>query len=278
MRGRRPLLLLSLLALLAPCIARAADDSLFASANKDYGDRRYEAAIAKYEQIVKSGVRHPDLFYNLGNAYFRFAAEAKPDSKSDSGNEKITNRLGRAILAYERALVLEPGFEDARYNLDVARDVIAARYGHDKVKDAATDPLWIRVATYLPLSTLAWIFLALDVGFFAVLIALRFLPTGLLRTGLLVANAFAGATALAVGCVLGAQVYYLETVRMSVVTADEVVMREGPDASRREGPKLHAGHRAEVLREDHGWARLRLANKVEGWVPADSVEEIQGVL
>ena len=72
----------------------------------------------------------------------------------------------------------------------------------------------------------------------------------------------------------GAHVTYLETVRMSVVTADEVVMREGPDASRREGPKLHAGHRAEILREDHGWDRVRLANKVEGWVPADTVDEI----
>ncbi len=261
---RRALLVVALLLGVAG-VARA-DDDLFARANKDYIDRSYDAAIAKYEQLVKSGVRHPDLFYNLGNAYFRAAEKGEP------------NRLGPAILAFERALAMEPGFDDARYNLEVARDVVGARYGQDKVKDAAADPVWIRIATYLPLSTLAWVFFALDTVFFAVLIALRFLPTGLLRTGLIVANVFVGITVLVSGAVLGAQVYYLETVRMSIVTADEVVMREGPDASRREGPKLHAGHRAQILREDHGWARIRLANQVEGWVPADSIEEIQAVL
>ena len=254
---------LGLLVFAAP--ARAADD-LFARANKDYVDQSYEAAIAKYEQQVKSGIRHPDLFYNLGNAYFR------------SAEKGTANRLGPAILAYERALAMEAGFDDARYNMQVARDVVASRYGQDKVKDAADDPLWIRIATYIPLSTLAWIFFGLDAMFFAVLIALRFLPTGFLRTGLIVTNTFVGLVGLVAGVVLGAQVHFIESVRMSVVTADEVVMREGPDVSRREGPKLHAGHRAQILREDHGWSRVRLANQVEGWVPSDTVEEIQALL
>jgi hypothetical protein len=245
--------------------ARAADD-LFARANADYAARSYEAAIAKYEQLVKDGVRHEDLFYNLGNAYFRSAQAGAQD------------HLGRAILAFERALALAPGFDDARFNLEVAREVVAARYGQDKVKDAAQDPLWVRAATWLPLPTMAWLFFGLDVLLFALLIFLRFLPTGLVRAGLLVATAFTGVATLAVGTLLAAQVYYVETVRMSVVVADEVIMREGPDASRREGPRLHAGHRAQVLREDHGWIRLRLANRMEGWVPRQSVEEIQASL
>jgi hypothetical protein len=253
-------LVLALVLLAGP--AFAADEDLFVSAGRDYDARNYEAAIAKYEQLVKT-VNHEDLFYDLGNAYFRSAEAGQP------------NRLGRAILWYERALALAPGFDDARYNLDVARDVVGQRYGQDKVKDAAADPLWVRLATYLPLSTAAWLFLGLDVLFFALLIALRFLASGFLRTGLLVLESFTGLAGIVIGVLLGAQVYFLETVHMGVVTADEVVMREGPDATRREGPKLHAGHRAEVLVRDHGWVRLRLANKVEGWVPAETVDEIQ---
>src|SRR5262249_57117812 len=101
--------------------------------------------------------------------------------------------------------------------------------------------LWSAAPPHLPLSTLAWVFWGPEALSLAVLVALRFLPTGFLRTGLLAANIFVGLAGLIVGVVLGAQVYFLETVRMSIVTADEVVMREGPDASRREGPKLHAG-------------------------------------
>jgi tetratricopeptide (TPR) repeat protein len=251
---------LLLLLLAAPAWA---DDDLFARANADYGARNYEAAIAKYEQLVKSGVQHEDLYYNLGNAYFRSAQAGTPD------------RLGRAILAYERALAMAPGFDDAKFNLEVARETVAVLYGQDKVKDAAAEPLWVRAATWLPLMQMSWLFFALDVLFFALLILLRFLPTGLVRTGLLVADVFTGVAALAVGATLALQVYYIESVRTCVVVADEVVMREGPDAARREGPKLHAGHRAQALREDHGWVRLRLANKMEGWVPVQTVEEIQ---
>ena len=136
----------------------------------------------------------------------------------------------------------------------------------------------MRAASWLPPSSLAWLFLGVDVLFFALLIGIRFLSTGFLRTGLVVADVFAGLAGLALGTLLALQVYYLETVHMAVVVADEVTMREGPDASRREGPKLHAGHRARVLREDHGWIRIRLANQMEGWVPKPSVEEIQSAL
>jgi tetratricopeptide (TPR) repeat protein len=250
--------LLTLLALAAP--ARA--DELFGLANKDYGAGRYDAAIAKYAQLVASGLRHEDLYYNLGNAYFRSAQAGARD------------RLGLAILSYERALALAPELEDARYNLQVARDLVASRYGQDKVKDAADDPLWVRVATWLPLAMLSLIFLGANVLTFALLIAVRFLASGLLRAGLVVSNVFAAVAVVVLGALLALQVYYVETVHVGLVTVDEVVMREGPDASRREGPKLHAGHRARLLREDHGWVRLRLANQMEGWVPRQSVQEI----
>lgn len=256
--NRVTLLLVCLLAV----PAAAAPDDLFARANKDYSDRNYEAAIAKYEELVKSGTRHESLCYNLGNAYFRSAEAGNP------------GRLGRAILAYERALAIEPGFEDARYNLEVARDLVGQRYGQDKVKDAAAESQWTRIVTYLPLSTVAWTFFILDLAFFAVLIALRFLPTGFLRTGLVVFDSFVGVALLLAGALLGAQVHRAETVRRGIIVADEVVMREGPDPSRKAGPTLHAGHGVVILHEDHGWLRLRLANDVEQWVPAEAVDAI----
>ena len=50
-----------------------------------------------------------DLAFNLGDAYFRKGA------------------LGPAIWSFERALALDPGDEDARYNLDKARKLAAGR-------------------------------------------------------------------------------------------------------------------------------------------------------
>lgn len=255
----------------APASARVGErEDLLGRAERAYREQRYGEAIEAYERLVATGIQNEELFYNLANAYVLEYRDA-----SRVGDEKRrAGKLGRAILYYERALRLEPGFDDAAYNLQVARDLVAARFGADKVKDAAREPLWIRAATWLPLSTLAWTFLALDVAFFGILVAVRFLPTGFVRTGLIVGEVFVGAAGLVAGLLLAGHVHYRDNVRVSVIVADEVVMREGPDPSRREMPTLHAGLRVVILRESDGWYRVRLANHMEGYVPKTAVEEI----
>src|SRR5438132_10552546 len=76
----------------------------FAKANQEYAAGNFKSAIADYEELVRSGQDTPNVFYNLGNAYFR------------------QNSFGHAILNYERALALEPHHPEAQANLRVARD------------------------------------------------------------------------------------------------------------------------------------------------------------
>jgi tetratricopeptide (TPR) repeat protein len=244
-----------LLAAAWPRPAVAAED-LFAAANAHYAAQRYDEAAGAYERLLDAGVVHEALHYNLANAHFR------------------AGRLGPAILHYERALRLAPELGDARFNLEVARETAALRFGKDTIAGVARDPFWVRAVEWLSLGSLSWLFLALDVVFFGLLIALRFLPTGLLRTGLVVGNVFVGVTGALVGILLAGQLYLVRSVPLGVVVADEVVMREGPDPTRREMPKLHAGHRIVLLQEREGWTRVRLSNRVEGWVPREAVERI----
>ena len=72
--------------------------------NVAYQQGNYAAAIEGYEQLRQEGVCSADLYYNLGNAYYR------------------TNQIGLAILNYERSLLLSPGNRDARENLAIAQD------------------------------------------------------------------------------------------------------------------------------------------------------------
>src|SRR5205823_2389862 len=76
----------------------------FAKANQEYAAGDFKAAIADYEELVRFGQDTPNVFYNLGNAYFR------------------KNNFGHAILNYERALALEPHHPEAEANLRIARD------------------------------------------------------------------------------------------------------------------------------------------------------------
>jgi tetratricopeptide (TPR) repeat protein len=72
------------------------------SANEAYQKGKYEEAKVDYIQLAGKREYSADLFYNLGNAWFKLGDQ------------------GRAILNYERALILNPGLEEAKANLQTA--------------------------------------------------------------------------------------------------------------------------------------------------------------
>lgn len=90
----------------APAEAQASGEQtaeqLWNKANTAYINGDFHAAADTYEELLSRGVSSMKLYYNLGNAYFK------------------DDRIGKAILYYNRALRLAPGNDDIRYNLSVA--------------------------------------------------------------------------------------------------------------------------------------------------------------
>ena len=70
----------------AGCVLFAQDiESLMLSGNENFQNKRFENAIENYQAILKQGFISPELYYNLGNSYFRIG------------------ELGNAILFYEKS-------------------------------------------------------------------------------------------------------------------------------------------------------------------------------
>jgi len=76
---------------------------LLQSANEAYAKGDFAKAIELYETVLKEKGESATVYYNLGNAYYK------------------TNKIAPSILNYERALLLDPGNSDIRFNLDIAR-------------------------------------------------------------------------------------------------------------------------------------------------------------
>ena len=112
-----------------------ADAQTLRVANQLYTNRQYGDAVQIYEQLVDSGVRNADVYYNLGNAYFK------------------NGELGQAIANYRRAEMLTPRDPLVRANLEF---VLARR--EDKPMQARTLPLVAGVLrVYRVLSLNEWL-------------------------------------------------------------------------------------------------------------------------
>jgi tetratricopeptide (TPR) repeat protein len=224
-------------------------DEAWRRGNEAYLHGDYAAAIAAYQELDLQGVVSADLYFNLGDAYYR------------QGN------LGRAIWSFERAVALDPDDDDARYNLVQARKA-ADRRAHDKIEGADHDPLWMRVVTWLSPATETWLFVAVYLTFFAALAA-RLLrgrrASEHARALLGAAAAILGVVALLSGALLAGRAR-LDRLPFGVVLPDAVAVKEGADTNYRTSFELHAGLRVRLLERDQDWLRIRLPNGLEGWV------------
>ena len=227
-------------------------DATFEQANQAYLHGDFKGAIDKYEQVLTAGVVHEDLHYNLANAYFR------------------ADRLGPAILHYERALRLDPSQEDAAANLKLARETAAARW-QDHLQGAEKDPMWMRLLAPFTLGGLTLGFLGLYSALFLLAVVVYLARPGLLRVGLSVLLAFAVIGTMFGGVLLGGRWWLEERVEQGVVLPDELAVKEGAGADYQTSFLIHGGLKLRAVGRDQDWVRIRLADGLEGWVRARDV-------
>lgn len=78
----------------------------FSKANQLYKKGDYLQAIENYEAIENLGLQSAEVYYNLGNCFFK------------------TNQLAPAIFNYEKGLLLEPNDQEIQTNLELAYDKV----------------------------------------------------------------------------------------------------------------------------------------------------------
>ena len=233
-------------------LAGSANAASMKTANEAYASGDWALATQLYEGIADEGVMHEDLYYNLGNAHFR------------------SGEYGPAIFAYEQALRISSGNDDARYNLRLAREAVAAR-STNQLREADAVPRWIGYSLYVSIEqSTVWLLVA-NALFFLVLGVRRLLPPGFRRRIASVSAGFLGVTTVLLGLMLWGHVHVNHNIHHGVVVGDFVTMREGPNENLEERGQLHAGLRITVISSEPTWLLVRLGNGAQGWVPRSDV-------
>lgn len=224
------------------------------NADDEYKKGNYQQAIKDYEELLKEGVS-ADLYYNLGNAYFR------------------TDNITKAVLAYERAHLLNPGDDDINYNLQFARsrtidkitpesEMFFVTWYHSLVNFTSVDS-WARTAIVSIVLVLLLVLLYLfapsinlrKVGFFGAIIFLVLF---------LLSNLFAYQ-----------QKQMLINRCGAIVIAPTVNVKKTPSASSNDSFVIHEGTHVNITDKSiKGWRNVTLADGREGWVLERQIEEI----
>lgn len=224
------------------------------NADTEYSNGNYQQAIKDYEDLLKKG-KSADLYYNLGNAYYR------------------TENIPRAVINYERALLLSPSDGDIRFNLQMARSNTI-----DKItpKSEMFFVTWYYSLVNI-LNVDEWAVMTIFSILLTLILALIYLfsPNVLLRKigfigGLVSFMLFVFSNIFAVQ-----QRNVLIKRTGAIVVAPSTLIMSTPSANSTNEGIIHEGTRVDIVDDSmKDWKEIRLGDGREGWITAKSIEKI----
>ena len=219
-------------------------DEVFDSGSQLYLGGDYGAAAARFQELADRGVVSAEIFYNLGNAYYR------------------AGDVPRAILNYERVLQLRPDFDTARENLYRAVDRTERRLPRP------APPTWEQALFFWDdaLSTRGALFWAGCAwgGFWLLLAAGRFRSVRYARI-------FASVLLAASGALTASWWVKAHPMALAVAGAERVPVHYGTDENETIRFELLSGDRVEVDGETAGWVRVVTHDGERGWARRDAM-------
>jgi tetratricopeptide (TPR) repeat protein len=225
----------------------AQPDADFTKANQEYAQGHFKEAISGYEALVRAGQWSANLFYDLGNAYFR------------------TGDFGRAILNYERALALERHHPEATANLQIARD---------EARALELQQSWPE--RYLQFASVNQYCIAAAIAFWLAVFAIVMLIFSRRRSATFIVALI---LCLLVGAGAIYAVYALEGGpsgdALAIVTGKDVQARLATADTANSVLALPSGSEVKILSTRGDWIYAALPNTLRGWIPAKNVEQVR---
>lgn len=225
-----------------------------ANADSAYARQQYQQAIKDYEELLHDGVS-AELYYNLGNAYYR------------------TDNITRAVLNYERALLLSPGDGDIRFNLQMARSKTIDKITPESEMFFVT---WYHALVNI-MSVDGWARTALVSFALAIVLALAYLFSA--RIWVRKVGFFGGLAFIAVFILANLFAYQqrqeLDNRTGAIIISSAVPVKSTPSKSGTDLFILHEGTKVEITDGTmRGWKEIRVADGKEGWIETSKIEII----
>jgi tetratricopeptide (TPR) repeat protein len=214
--------------------------------NLDYRSGDYELAIQDYQAVVDSGYESAELFYNLGNAYYK------------------SNKFTMALVNYEKASLLDPDDEEIQHNLEMARQLVVDKV--DKLPEFLPK-IWYRRFTGL-LKTDQWALISMIT--FPVSLLLFLLYFFVRNIGIRKAAFWIAIFILLISATTFIFSYNQKKLvydnPYAIILTPSVTIKSSPDESGTELFQLHEGTKVEIIDQLGDWKEIKLSDGNVGWL------------
>ncbi len=229
-------------------------DSLINSANKLYNQGLYDSALMDYQTLLDNNIESGELYYNMGNAYYK------------------NNDIASAILYYEKARKLLPNDDDVNYNLNIANSMIVDKI--DKVPQLFYYQWWNYFTNLF--SGNLWTIISLVT--FAILVSFigLFILSKTRRSRKILFYLSAFFLLITISSASLAYHNYKQIVNHdeAIVFTSSITAKSSPTQNSVDLFVIHEGTKVKVIDKINNWIEIKIQNGSTGWLPSNSVKEI----
>jgi tetratricopeptide (TPR) repeat protein len=226
----------------------------FENGNKCYQKDNFQGAITNYESVLASGKQSAEVYYNLGNCFYKL------------------HKIAPSIYNYEKALQLNPSDEEIKTNLDFARKMtiddikIVPKVGFNKLIEEFTSSYYY--------DTWAWISVIFSFAFLGCFIGYYFSRLAFTKR-----IYFTGMFLVLFGIVISVSSGIYEKNRIlndkpAIIFAENASVKGEPKSSATEIILLHEGTKVFVIESVADWKKVQLTDETTGWIQADAIKEL----
>ncbi len=226
-------------------------NELFQNANQAYRAQAFDEAIELYMKILSEGYHSKEIYFNLGNCYFRL------------------NQIGEAILYYEKALKINPQDNDIRYNLELANLRVIDRI--ELPPQFILFQWWDNLKLFFSIDQLTRL---IALFFFAAIVSLilwLFVKRYRIRRWFLMICTLFGLVTIFWVYILVVRVREYNSFRQAIVLPYTVTIMSAPDENSTDVFLLHEGVKVHLEEQRGDWVKISLPDGKSGWLRSDNL-------
>lgn len=240
--------------LLANLLPAQQETALFEQANKLYQEDKFEDALAIYKQIEAQKLQSDNLYYNMGNSYYKL------------------NQIAPAVYYFEKALAINPNNADAAHNLTFAnRMKIDNIEALPKTIGERFSENFIQKLTY---NNWAWLAVILAFLFAVLFLLYHFSYNSSKKRLFFITSLISAALSLLLIVFAYSNYNYVKNNKYAIVFKQQVSVKSEPKQIADISFELHEGTKVKLLESVPNWEKIKLADGKIGWIQSDFIKKI----